>query len=180
MQHLLSPCGAFSGVHLLVLYHLWGAKALAWWHREPRCRLLNPSAFRTLEVASEPAGLCVHLPWGIGLSPQDLLEKRASLRLRLPVQLPHPCLGVRQRHPFGSLKTHLFAFVFQRSTWLALENVESIEKRKEIILPCRDSHWERFWLILFKCFFLLKNTALYSAFPPPHYVNISPRRYHSA
>lgn len=36
------------------------------------------------------------------------------------------------RHHFGSLKTRLLAFVFQRSVWLIMDNLESIEK-------CRDA-----------------------------------------
>lgn len=55
-------------------------------------------------------------------------------------------------------------------------NVENIEKCKEVILPSGDEHCECFGLFCFGFFgfFLLKNTTLYPALLPQHYVNNVP------
>lgn len=146
----------FIGIPLLVLYHLWGVRALIWLQIGLRCGLFNPAAFQSQEVASEHVARMSIIP-----RPQ-IATPRASWRESL-TQAVSQCsslilctagragqlgaawgcrcaeirtLGEREGSSSGiilvSVKyTYLFAVVSQRSIWLIMGNLESIEKCRE-------------------------------------------------
>lgn len=158
-----------------------GAKALTWLQRGTRCGLPDPTVFQTLETCL--TYVSVFLRPHIG-TPRASWRESLTQAICFPVGFPHPphrwwgkpvgscsrtqvCSaevpwrerGHQQWHHFGSLKTHLFAFVSQRSMWFMTENLERVAKCKK--MQRRNSHnptLQReplltFWLILFKTFF---------------------------
>lgn len=115
--------------------------------------------------------------WGFGLSLQGLQEKRASARL-FPSAAPSSSaqrdegrgLGVRSGIIWVHLK-HSHSLLFFREAYSSLmENVESIEKLKEVILPLSEiTTGKGFGLFCLNCFSVKKCNFVFCLPPPQHF-----------
>lgn len=91
----------FTGIPLLVLYHLWGVRALIWLQIGLRCGLFNPAAFQSQEVASEHVARMSIIPRPQIATPRASWRESLTQAVCLPVQLPYS-LHSWEGRPAGS------------------------------------------------------------------------------